>query len=67
MSCKKSTNLSQARFTGVEEAEGEEDMVVEGCSTLVGAAVVQVRKSDFDGVRQADHLRLIDGDREATS
>jgi hypothetical protein len=52
------TNLSHARLTGVDEEEGEEDMVEEGCSTLarLGAAVVRERKSDRDEVQQVGHL-----------
>jgi hypothetical protein len=55
-SCELSTNLSHARLTGVEEEEGEEDMLIEGCSTLARAAVVQERKSDRDEVQQVGHL-----------
>lgn len=55
------TNLSHARLTGVEEVAGEEDMVVEGCSTLARAAVVLVRKSDREGLQsEGQHLTLID-------
>jgi hypothetical protein len=44
----------------VEEAEGEEDMVGEGCSTLARAAVERVSESDRDEVQPGGHLAQID-------